>query len=93
MDSGIECTLKFVWDSKLSGVVLSQGRDAIQRDLGTGLERWACVNFMKFKKAEYKVLHLCTGIGINGLRAALQRTWLQVDETLDTKTVSLAASR
>lgn len=29
--------------------------DAIQRDR---LERWVCVNFMKFKKTKFKILHL-----------------------------------
>ncbi|GAB0177768.1 mitochondrial enolase superfamily member 1 [Grus japonensis] len=59
MDSGIECTLsKFANDTKLCGVVDTlEGRDAIQRDLDR-LERWACVNRVKFNKAKRKVLDM-----------------------------------
>ncbi|GAB0189955.1 mitochondrial enolase superfamily member 1 [Grus japonensis] len=59
MDSRIKCTLsKFANDTKLCGVVdMLEGRDAIQRDLNR-LERWACVNRMKFNKAKCKVLHV-----------------------------------
>ncbi|GAB0204602.1 mitochondrial enolase superfamily member 1 [Grus japonensis] len=62
MDNGIECTLsKFADDTKLCGAVnMLEGRDAIQRNLDR-LERWACVNRMKFNKAKYKVLHMGQG--------------------------------
>jgi len=83
MDSGTECTLsKFAEDTKLCGVVDTlEGRDAIQRALNR-LERWACVNRMKFNNAKCKVLqvgqgnpkHRSTGWVESGSRAALRRT-------------------
>ena len=61
MDSAIECTFsKFADDTKLCGEVNTlEGRDAMQRDLDK-LERWACVNRMKFKD-KCKVLHVDQG--------------------------------
>jgi len=58
IDSEMKCTLsKFADDTKMSGAVgMPEGQDVIQKDLDK-LEKWACVNLMKFTKAKYKVLH------------------------------------
>jgi len=83
-DRRIECTFsKSGNDTKLSGAVnMPEGWDAIQRHLDK-LEKWVCVNLMKFKKAKCRVLHKGQGspryqyrMAENGLRAALRRrTW------------------
>jgi len=59
VDSEIEFTLsRFADDTKLCGVFDTlEGRDAIQRDL----DRRACANLMKFKKAKCKVQQLGRG--------------------------------
>ena len=53
MDDGLECTLsKLDEHTKMSCAVdILEGRDAIQRDFNK-LERWACVNLMRFNKAK-----------------------------------------
>jgi len=76
MDSGIECTLsKSANNTKLCGVVNKlEGRDAIQRNLHR-LERWACVNLMKFIKAKCKVPLM--GQGNSKHRYRLGREWIE----------------
>jgi len=61
-DSGTECTLsKFSNNTKLYGAVDTlERKDTIQSDLDR-LERWACVNLMKFNKVKCKVLHIGQG--------------------------------
>ncbi|GAB0178314.1 cAMP-dependent protein kinase inhibitor alpha [Grus japonensis] len=76
MDSGIECTLsKFANNTKLCGVVDTlEGRDAIQKDLDR-LERWACVNRMKFNKFKGKILHMGRGNPKHSYR--LGKEWIE----------------
>jgi len=82
MDSGTECTLsKSADDTELCDVVDTlEGRDVIQRDLDR-LERWACVNRMKFNKARCKVLHMGRGNPKHKYRLAGE--WLESPEEKD----------
>jgi len=76
MTSGIKCTLsKLAGSTKLCGAVNTlEGRDASLRDLDR-LERWACVNLVKFNKAKPKVLHMGRGNPKDKYR--LGREWIE----------------
>ena len=62
LDNEIKCTLNRCADEKELSCVddAPEGQDGIQRDLDK-LEKWACVNLMRFNKAKCKVLHLGRG--------------------------------
>ena len=62
INSGVDCTVsKLANETKMSGAGdVPEGWDVIQGDLDK-LERWVCVNLVRFNKAKCKVLHMCWG--------------------------------
>lgn len=59
IDSRAECNpSRFSHETMMSGAVdVDDGQDASQSGIGK-LEKWTCVNIMRFNEAKYEVLHL-----------------------------------
>ncbi|KAK4827401.1 hypothetical protein QYF61_017806 [Mycteria americana] len=83
IDNGIKCTLsKFADDTKLSGAVdMPEGWDAIQRDLDK-LEKWACVNLMRFNKAKSQKANYILGCIKRSVASWLREVILPLYSTL-----------